>query len=1340
MKTCAMPKSDNLVWVISDRSGIRQQVVHQQGMKVLSIAHDLHSQGHYQYLTLQMQEQKPAIVWIRLQGPAMGSGNRRDDRRAQFMQRLIRQQIDSGRVALLDGNVRSCGWNLMAIEELRSVMHESIFAWCRFQAVENEACKAVTRIWSNLELPSTHDCCCGTERIHFDLKHFAFDTAVAIEAEMLSQVFQFVLGRAQDTQPESKPHEASSGIRAAALHSVHTRRRAFSAPIRGGRLKERSVRFASSLTTKVMAEQQLSSKCTTISSTSKHERFRCNPTTINPTSNNMFESIDRSPHGDALQLESGKQLEAFPTEQAERQKARRKAGVVVQKRKQQVEQHQDDVGTDLSSLQLEPDELVHFLEEKETEEHLCFWTHCVFELFCTLPRQSCEPHKTVNPQLVMKNTVFWTSQEPRVHVCELFGGEGQTSRICSKLLGLRSGKNFELMCGIDLSNPNEVQSMWSYFHRTKPDVIVMAPPCRGFGPWTHLNRIINPEAFSEARATGLPLATLCAETATWQLSRGKHFVIEQPRNSAMFSLECWRPIVEFSHSAYCDQCRFALRNHKGQALQKPTIFVASSPLLLNHVSGRFCFGNHLHGKVTTEAQKWTIRLCTALARGICDLLSAMKEEDVSQAKVSRTTVNRGLNETNKSFHVRSFPTFTCPGCRGHTRKDDPRHTRDEGCKHRDVEQTTWTCPACVKHQPRSSDKHSLGPDCRWAIARTMTEGASRDRKGGHPCDPRIPASSEPTSKLRMDGVRDVHEVDDKVPGAVSGVPSASAAGSREPDPRTKRAVIVDNVAEGEAKSTRTSKRSVETQAGHDDLHAPPPDAVGAAAPCPEPELADAAIVPNPDEEPDWSRFDLGTSLQLLRSIRPNVVRRALRKLHIRWYHASARRMATLLTAAGVSPTAIALVPDIVDTCAICRAWTRPGSKSVTSTRLPERFNLQVEMDLLFVGTHVVLHLIDECIRWSAAEKIADRTTESIMKGIQQSWMQHFGPPVELISDQEGGLNETAAALLESRGCKLTLRAKGQHAGMIERHNDLLRRQIHLMDSQAIADGLIVDFKFILLEAVFAKNVLLTYGGFSPYKALYGGVPPLLDVMNEELLDDGEATNPARVRELAIRSITQATAEARTKQALASRTRPAGELQGLETGDQVEIYRPTISKDVPRWHGPAVVADLTSLCHGLVGVRWQGRNLQVRVQGCRRALAFAIIPIYHSVGTHTPIEILRRAAESTIGATLRLGWFRQNGRWVSCEANKRYGEVLMAGLHVAAVNLQLHGVVSFRFGRHVRTITGVHCDDVLLVWWEPGHFDSWCHMYLPGQASVNIAKLGTDNSAFVQFYGGQHCNC
>mgnify|MGYP002804101487 FL=1 len=58
-------------------------------------------------------------------------------------------------------------------------------------------------------------------------------------------------------------------------------------------------------------------------------------------------------------------------------------------------------------------------------------------------------------------------------------------------------------------------------------------------------------------------------------------------------------------------------------------------------------------------------------------------------------------------------------------------------------------------------------------------------------------------------------------------------------------------------------------------------------------------------------------------------------------------MSTLLKHAGAPTTAIKLLPEIVDTCRICRMWKRPTPKSATNTRLTEKFNAAVKWDILF---------------------------------------------------------------------------------------------------------------------------------------------------------------------------------------------------------------------------------------------------------------------------------------------------------------------------------------------------------------------------------------------------------
>ena len=1052
-----------LAWVISDVSGLRQSILLHKNFKVITITHDLHSKGHYHQLADSLQNQVPHVLCVRLAGPCMGSGNSRDAKRMEFLCRLVQLQMSLGNHVLLDANLKSCAWSLRPLRELLSQgsLHDSRHKWCRYPSdVTGDSvnkCFAVTRIVTSWPLQSRSDCHCDPSVKHVPIKQLSVAEAADQERSLLDAVIS--------SMPDAPGGNRQPELKVFASHNKPDR----------VSLKQ----FAQHVSTP-KAEQP-----------------------VKLIDANAVVSVSSSEHSQAVAqpeqplkvvtLDQTLEQASFPTEQAEKQKARKKAGVVSVKRKQTVEQHHDDVGDDLSSINITSGEARTVLSQMTLDRTMEELEDKLYEQMSqTHFAKDTNSHDTrgiVMSSFVTTEASFGTNSQyfeqlddainhfvsirrtGQVHVCELFGGKGMTSIICSKVYGLRPGENFEIKCGYDLLNESHVRLLHKYLKETQPLVVLMAPPCKGFGPWIHLNLVINPAAVEEAWSQGMPLAKLCIDIAQSQLSHNRHFIIEQPRDSLMFKLDEWVQMRQHVFEAVCDQCRLGLRNAHGEPLQKPTRFIASHELLLNRLHGKVCLRNHTHAKVTSEAEVWPRKLCELLAAGIADLACELQQQ---------------------SDHHLFYPTVECAACKGHVRKEDPRHTRGEGCRFKDDISIDWSCDGCKKHRHRSHASHTLDENCRWSIARSVAEGASRERAGRHPRDPRVPAAADPTAAVRLGA---------ELPEAREEPPSGGARGSDDPpvavDPFAPEVLSPEQAA---ARRAAKSRASVEVQAGADD------DLVRAAAPA-----ADDAEDPPPA---DWNRFNLGNTLNLLRSVRPGVVRRTLRKLHIRWYHCSVKRMSTLLGLVGISPDVLKMIPDIVSTCSVCRAWARPGPKSVASTSLPERFNAEVECDLLFIGRHVVLHLVDRCIRFSSAAKIVDRSTPSILDGLHAAWFKVFGNPTQLISDQEGGLAiEAVGQHLECIGIALKLRARDQHASMIERHNELLRRQVHLCDSQATTEGLRVNFEQVLSEAVYAKNILLNYGGHSPYEALFGRTPALLNVLDEEILGESEHITPARFSKL-----------------------------------------------------------------------------------------------------------------------------------------------------------------------------------------------------------------------------------
>ena len=51
----------NVVWVFSDRSGMRQEALQQHGLRTIHFHHDLHFRGAQMLETM-----RPALLWMRL--------------------------------------------------------------------------------------------------------------------------------------------------------------------------------------------------------------------------------------------------------------------------------------------------------------------------------------------------------------------------------------------------------------------------------------------------------------------------------------------------------------------------------------------------------------------------------------------------------------------------------------------------------------------------------------------------------------------------------------------------------------------------------------------------------------------------------------------------------------------------------------------------------------------------------------------------------------------------------------------------------------------------------------------------------------------------------------------------------------------------------------------------------------------------------------------------------------------------------------------------------------------------------------------------------------------------
>jgi len=367
-------------------------------------------------------------------------------------------------------------------------------------------------------------------------------------------------------------------------------------------------------------------------------------------------------------------------------------------------------------------------------------------------------------------------------------------------------------------------------------------------------------------------------------------------------------------------------------------------------------------------------------------------------------------------------------------------------------------------------------------------------------------------------------------------------------------------------------------------------------------VQDAAV--GPPAEDDWRGFNIGRVVRLLRTTNEAVLRLQLRKLHVRWWHSSTLAMTRLLQRVGVSDTALGLIRDIVDSCPVCRQWVRPSPHNQVGINLPDTFNDQVEMDLLFHAKHVIFHMVDRCTRWHAAAIVPNRESETLVAAIDRIWVSIHGPPRELICDGETAIAKSAipSEYCRRKGIRLHIRPPGQHAPYVERRGDVLRQTFVRLLEQRKQQSLDIPPEQILAEAVFCGNALTTVNDNSPYNAVYRRTPRTLPSADQiERPDENEQPLPGlirdtfKLRELAVQAMVQGSAQARLNKSMHTKSTITAEALDLRLGENVDFHRPPTSKDVSGWYGPAEVVNMNDVHRGTVTEKLNNRLYEVELR-------------------------------------------------------------------------------------------------------------------------------------------------
>ena len=111
-------------------------------------------------------------------------------------------------------------------------------------------------------------------------------------------------------------------------------------------------------------------------------------------------------------------------------------------------------------------------------------------------------------------------------------------------------------------------------------------------------------------------------------------------------------------------------------------------------------------------------------------------------------------------------------------------------------------------------------------------------------------------------------------------------------------------------------------------------------------------------------------------------------------------------------------------------------------------NKEIEADILLYENYSILHMVDRADRWHVGKRIVSKASDILQEAIDATWLQVFGPFKKLIIDGENGIDSTSTRnFLARHGIDLQIKAKGQHARMIERRGAIPRHCMHTMKAQ-----------------------------------------------------------------------------------------------------------------------------------------------------------------------------------------------------------------------------------------------------------------------------------------------------
>ena len=483
-------------------------------------------------------------------------------------------------------------------------------------------------------------------------------------------------------------------------------------------------------------------------------------------------------------------------------------------------------------------------------------------------------------------------------------------------------------------------------------------------------------------------------------------------------------------------------------------------------------------------------------------------------------------------------------------------------------------------------------------------------------------------------------------------------------------------------------------------------------------------------------------LPALASSDEQAAKRLLLGLHERFWHCPISDFRNILSRCGMPPEVLRLAPEAVSSCTVCRKFVRATRRPQVKTSLACDFNECIQVDIFYFQGDMFLIIVDEATRFKSGGMLRSRELSSILSCLINNWLRFFGPPRELVADQESSIM-TQDAGAEMDRLHITRKPKGtttgregkKHTGtgLVEKHIDLTKNSMLKIKEEAARYNIIVEKEELLSESLMAQNSTLNFGGYTPAMCVFGVLPRgfmNVDAVNIAVEGADPTTSTferaARLRQIALAASQRSIIEDRMLRA--GRTRP----QHIDTTamipgtTEVEIFREDPANAGHGWRGPAQLLDLDEN-NGTVIVKYQGRPYLMSIRHIRpfRGHFFnqddhavqeqALHRLQHLVDHCTPYRMHARGQiyikDTNTGA--------ESWKNFPADLNMQEDQVMRDANMVAKYfNMNLfHGV---RYGRALKSIYVPKYTKGILICWPTGTKDCVMTEHLTDQ-HISIKK-------------------